>query len=91
MKIDNLSSFLFCSYRFQFPFYWVFPQILGPEFIQYSSMLLVRKMNLEREEGEITEYEDISSDEEILLRQRIAEIEAINLELACLSDKGGWP
>lgn len=47
-------------------------------------------MNLEREEGEITEYEDISSDEEILLRQRIAEIEAINLELASLSDKGGW-
>lgn len=48
-------------------------------------MLLVRKMNLdEREEGEITEYEDISSDEEILLRQRIAEIE----QLASLSNKG---
>lgn len=54
------------------------------------SMLLVPKMNLdEREEGEITEYEDISSDEEIILRQRIAEIE----ELATLSNKGkdaGW-
>lgn len=49
-------------------------------------MLLVRKMNVEeREEGEITEYEDISSDEEILLRQRIAEIEATNLELERLS------
>lgn len=48
-------------------------------------MLLVPKMNLdEREEGEITEYEDISSDEEIILRQRIAEIE----ELATLSNKG---
>lgn len=51
-------------------------------------MLLVQKMSVEREEGEITEYEDISSDEEILLRQRIAEIEAINIELANLSDKG---
>lgn len=45
-------------------------------------MLLVRpvvaEMNLEeREEGEITEYEDISSDEENILRQRIAEIEKL--------------
>lgn len=51
-------------------------------------------MNLdEREEGELTEYEyeDISSDEELLLKQRIAEIEATNLELeqlASLSRKG---
>lgn len=53
---------------------------------QLALMLLVRKMNVEeREEGEITEYEDISSDEEILLRQRIAEIEATNLELERLS------
>lgn len=49
----------------------------------------------EREEGEITEqteYSDISSDEEeLLLRQRIAEIEATNLELeklATLSNEG---
>lgn len=40
--------------------------------------------NDEREEGEIIEvieYEDISSDEEINLRQRIQELEARNLEL----------
>lgn len=40
--------------------------------------------NEEREEGEIieaNEYEDISSDEEINLRERIQELEARNLEL----------
>lgn len=54
------------------------------------------KMNTEeREDGEITEeYSDISSDdenEELQLRQRIAEIEATNLELeklATLSNQG---
>lgn len=41
------------------------------------------RMNFdEREDGEITEYEDISSDEDLLLvRQRIAEIEAKNQEV----------
>lgn len=41
-------------------------------------------MDDECEEGEIieiNEYDDISSDEELTLRQRIAELEARNLEL----------
>lgn len=50
----------------------------------FSSELVPPATEPEREEGEIIEvmeYEEISSDEEINLRQRIGELEARNQEL----------